>query len=81
MERRIVSWNRACEELYGFTTEEVIGKRVPELISFEYPDYTREEVFEEVFAKDNGGASSTLFIPKQIKRFTCSAASASSNHP
>ncbi|HMZ99389.1 MAG TPA: PAS domain S-box protein [Ferruginibacter sp.] len=64
MERRIVSWNRACEELYGFTTEEVIGKRVPELISFEYPDYTREEVFEEVFAKGQWRGEFNFIHPK-----------------
>jgi PAS domain S-box-containing protein len=51
MERRIVSWNSACEELYGFKTNEVIGKRVPELVTFEYPSTTNEAVFKQVFAE------------------------------
>lgn len=51
MNRCIVSWNNACEELYGFKTSEVIGKRVPELVTFEYPNTNNEEVFKQVFAE------------------------------
>lgn len=47
--RCIVSWNHACELLYGFTAEQVIGKRIPELVTFEYPGTTNEEVFKQVF--------------------------------
>ena len=42
MNRCIVSWNNACEELYGFKTNDVIGKRVPELVTFEYPNTNNE---------------------------------------
>ena len=49
MNRSIVSWNKACEELYGFTTGEVMGKRIPELVTFEFPDTNNEEVFKQVF--------------------------------
>ncbi|MBK7124182.1 MAG: PAS domain-containing protein [Chitinophagaceae bacterium] len=48
--RNIVSWNRACEELYGFTAEEALGKRVPELVTFEYPGTTNDEVFKQLFS-------------------------------
>ena len=48
MNRCIVSWNKACEDLYGFTIDEVMGKRVPELITFEYPYTTNEAVFKQV---------------------------------
>ncbi len=49
--RCIVSWNTACEELYGFTADEAIGKRVVELVTFEYPGTTNEEVFKQVSTK------------------------------
>lgn len=53
MNRCIVSWNNACEELYGFKTNEVIGKRVPELVTFEYPNTNNEAVFKQVFTEGN----------------------------
>ena len=49
MERRIVSWNNACTDLYGFETEEVLGKRIPELVSFRYRNTNNEEVFKQVY--------------------------------
>lgn len=51
MERRIVTWNRACQELYGLTTEAVIGKRIPELMSFDFPGSSPEEVFKQVYSQ------------------------------
>ena len=33
------------QELYGFTPEEALGKRIPELVTFEYPGTSNEEVF------------------------------------
>lgn len=48
MNRKIVSWNSSCEELYGFKTAEVLGKRIPELITFEYLNNNNEQVFSQV---------------------------------
>ncbi len=39
-DRRILLWNRAAEELFGYTEEEALGKRVEELI---VPDTVRDE--------------------------------------
>jgi PAS domain S-box-containing protein len=36
LERIVVEWNSACEELFGYTKKEAIGKRLEELI---FPDY------------------------------------------
>ena len=36
-ERRIVFWNRACEDLYGFTRAEATGRRPAELLSTSFP--------------------------------------------
>lgn len=62
--RQIVTWNSACEELFGFTGEEVIGKRVPDLIIFEYPGSNNEEVFKEVFAKGKWKGEFNFIHPK-----------------
>ncbi len=64
MNRCIVSWNRACEELYGFTTAEVVGKRVPELVTFEYPNTNSEEVFKQVFTEGKWKGEFNFIHPK-----------------
>lgn len=64
MNRCIVSWNKACEELYGFTTAEVLGKRIPELVSFEYPGTTNEEVFKKVFSEGHWRGEFHFIHPK-----------------
>jgi two-component system, chemotaxis family, CheB/CheR fusion protein len=40
----IVEWNRGCEELYGYTSEEAIGKRKEELLKTELPDSSVEKL-------------------------------------
>jgi PAS domain S-box-containing protein len=64
MNRTIVSWNKACEELYGFKQEEVIGKRIPELVSFEYRDTTNDEVFKQVFLTGQWKGEFSFVHPK-----------------
>jgi two-component system, chemotaxis family, CheB/CheR fusion protein len=39
----ILEWNRGCEELYGYTREEAIGKRKQELLKTEVPGSSFEE--------------------------------------
>jgi two-component system, chemotaxis family, CheB/CheR fusion protein len=40
----IVEWNRGCEELYGYTSEEAIGKHKEELLKTELLDSSFEEL-------------------------------------
>jgi two-component system, chemotaxis family, CheB/CheR fusion protein len=40
----ILEWNRGCEELYGYTHEEAMGKRREELLKTEVPGSSFEEV-------------------------------------
>ncbi len=40
----ILEWNRGCEELYGYTPEEAIGKHKEELLKTEVPGSSFEEV-------------------------------------
>lgn len=65
--RLIVSWNKACEDLYGFTREEVIGKRVADLIRFEYPGTTGEAVFKQVFETGQWKGEFKFIHPKTGK--------------
>lgn len=64
MNRCIVSWNKACEELYGLKKEEALGKRIPELVTFEYPDTTNEEVFKKVYAEGQWKGEFNFIHPK-----------------
>ncbi len=68
MNRCIVSWNKTCEELYGFTKDEVIGKRIPELVTFNYQNTTNEKVFNEVFVKGQWKGEFNFIHPKSNKR-------------
>jgi two-component system, chemotaxis family, CheB/CheR fusion protein len=40
----ILDWNRGCEDLYGYTHEEAIGRRKEELLKTEVPGSSFEEV-------------------------------------
>ena len=62
--RCIVSWNNACDELYGYSTDEVIGKRIPELVTFEYPNTNNEEVFRQVFTEGKWKGEFNFIHPK-----------------
>jgi len=48
----IRSWNHAAEVLYGWGTEEVIGRPLNVVIQNEFVDTTREQSIAEVFEKD-----------------------------
>ncbi len=67
--RTIVSWNHACEELYGLTTEEVLGKRIPEIASFEFPNSSNEEVFKQVFAEGQWKGEFNFIHPKNGQKY------------
>ena len=47
----IISWNKAAEELYGWKTEEVIGKSSYDIIPVEFPYDTLEDVLKEFSEK------------------------------
>ena len=68
LNRCIVSWNKACEDLYGFTAEEVIGKRIPQLITFEYPNTDNETVFKQVFTEGKWNGEFNFIHPKTGKK-------------
>ncbi len=64
MNRCIVSWNKACEDMFGFTAHEVIGKKIPELITFEYPGTNNEAVFKQVFTEGQWKGEFNFIHPK-----------------
>jgi PAS domain S-box-containing protein len=46
--RRITAWNKAAEELYGWTAEEALGKIPGELLGTKITNEQREEIFTQV---------------------------------
>lgn len=47
---RITYWNKAAEEIYGYTSEEMLGKVMSEVIAIEYVNTTREQIIEQALA-------------------------------
>ena len=47
----IVEWNRGCEELYGYTHEEALGKRVKELLKTRVPGTDKARVVLEALER------------------------------
>ncbi|MFK7924140.1 MAG: PAS domain S-box protein [Bacteroidia bacterium] len=61
---KIQYWNKAAENLYGWTAEEVVGKVFPEMIFPSYPHSTRKQVIEEF---DKNGSWSGEIITQNKK--------------
>jgi PAS domain S-box-containing protein len=66
--RAIVSWNKASENLYGFRAGEAMGKRIPELVLFEFNNTTKEKVFEQVLAEGSWKGEFNFIHPKTGKK-------------
>ncbi len=49
MDNVIVSWNRAAQQVYGWKAEEVIGRKLTEVIPTEFADGTEDLIKEEYF--------------------------------
>ena len=69
MNRCIVSWNKACEELYGLKAEEALGKRIPELVTFEFPNTNNEEVFKLVYKEGEWKGEFNFIHPKNNNKY------------
>jgi diguanylate cyclase (GGDEF)-like protein/PAS domain S-box-containing protein len=44
LSRTVLEWNKTCEDLFGYKKEEVIGKKIEELI---IPDYMKEHFIKD----------------------------------
>jgi PAS domain S-box-containing protein len=49
LEFKVVTWNKAAELIYGWKTEEVVGKNLTEIIPIEYPYDKEEDVINLLF--------------------------------
>ncbi len=47
----IISWNKAAEKIYGWKSDEVIGKNLSDVIPVEFPKDKREDVLKDFFEK------------------------------
>jgi PAS domain S-box-containing protein len=50
MNSKILTWNKAAEELYGLRAEEALGKTIGEIIQYDYIDDSRERAREVLFS-------------------------------
>lgn len=48
-EYRIIFWNRAAEEIYGWKEEDVIGKILRDVVPINYSEVSRDEVIKTFF--------------------------------
>lgn len=53
---RVLSWNRAAVEIYGWTAEEAIGAKLPDLVTPEYLETSREELWRMLADKGEAQA-------------------------
>ncbi|HVZ31212.1 MAG TPA: PAS domain S-box protein [Polyangiaceae bacterium] len=47
-EGRIETWNRAAQQIYGFSPEEALARNAAELVNSDYGQTTREEIMREL---------------------------------
>ena len=48
LDQRVTFWNKAAERIYGYTTEEAMGKASVELLQPAYVNVTREELVNQL---------------------------------
>lgn len=51
MENVIISWNRAAQQVYGWKAEEVIGKKLTDVVPTEFADGTEDLIKEQYFKR------------------------------
>ena len=63
LEFRVRSWNKAAEDIYGWSFEEVVGKPISEILQIEYPNDSASEMRKTL--EDSGRWSGEL---SQLRR-------------
>lgn len=56
----VVSWNKIAEQTYGYTAEEMIGRKVQDVLIFNYHNISRETFFKELEQKGSWKGEATV---------------------
>jgi PAS domain S-box-containing protein len=59
-ELNVVSWNKVAEQTYGYTAEEMIGRKVQDALHFNYHNISRETFFNELETKGSWKGEATV---------------------
>ncbi|HEY0677923.1 MAG TPA: PAS domain S-box protein [Chitinophagaceae bacterium] len=70
LDLKIVSCNPAGEKLFGFTFDQMIGKRIQDLIEIHYHKTTRDEITQQVFTKGSWSGEASFVRPCDQKLIT-----------
>lgn len=64
LDLRVTVWNRAAEQLYGYSAAEARGQRVPSLLRTQYPVGDTAEQIAKVFFEEGGWEGEVIHISK-----------------
>lgn len=68
---KVVQWNQAAEQIFGYTREEAIGQKTEDIILPKTSLNHVEEVWRDLLAKRGGTRSTNQNITKDGKTLTC----------
>ena len=70
LEMKIVSCNIAAEKLYGFSAQELIGRKIQDFVTLQYHNTTREELLKQLLAEGSWTGQAAFIRPRDQKHIS-----------